>query len=97
MELKIPKLRQGSYVPEVLKATAHGREGAHGRHRGGLCAGHLSTRSVDGLVKALGMSGVSKSQAARLCVELDERVGAFRAAPTCVKTREAGRIVSVAV
>jgi putative transposase len=52
---------------------------------------------VDGLVKALGMSGVSKSQAARLCVELDDRVGAFRAAPTCVKTREAGRIVSVAV
>ena len=39
VELKIPKLRQGSYVPGFLKATAYGREGAHGRHPGGLCAG----------------------------------------------------------
>jgi len=31
---------------------------------------------VDDLVKALGMSGVSKSQVSRLCGELDERVGA---------------------
>ena len=37
----------------------------------------ISTRSVDDLVKALGMSGVSKSQVSRLCGELDERVGAF--------------------
>jgi putative transposase len=37
----------------------------------------VSTRSVDGLVKALGMSGVSKSQVSRLCAEFDERVGAF--------------------
>jgi putative transposase len=69
----------------------------------------ISTRSVDDLVKALGMSGVSKSQVSRLCVELDEQVGAFlnRALEgdwpylwidaTYVKTREAGRIVSVAV
>jgi len=69
----------------------------------------ISTRSVDELVKALGMSGVSKSQVSRLCGELDERVGAFLNRPiegdwpylwidaTYVKTREAGRIVSVAV
>src|SRR4051812_26641517 len=69
----------------------------------------ISTRSIDELVKALGMSGVSKSQVSRLCGELDERVGAFlgRAIEgdwpylwidaTYVKTREAGRIVSVAV
>ena len=69
----------------------------------------ISTRSVDDLVKALGMSGVSKSQVSRLCGELDERVGAFLNRPiegdwpylwidaTYVKTREAGRIVSVAV
>jgi hypothetical protein len=37
----------------------------------------ISTRSVDDLVKALGMSGVSKRQVSRLCGELDERVGAF--------------------
>jgi putative transposase len=64
---------------------------------------------VDDLVKALGMTGVSKSQVSRLCGELDERVGAFLNRPiegdwpylwvdaTYVKTREAGRIVSVAV
>jgi putative transposase len=64
---------------------------------------------VDDLVKALGMSGVSKSQVSRLCAELDERVGAFLNRQiegdwpylwidaTYVKTREAGRIVSVAV
>ena len=55
------------------------------------------------------MSGVSKSQVSRRCAELDERVGAFLNRPiegdwpylwidaTYVKTREAGRIVSVAV
>ena len=37
----------------------------------------LSTRSVDDLVKAMGMTGVSKSQVSRLCGEIDERVGAF--------------------
>ena len=37
----------------------------------------ISTRSVDDLVKALGMSGVSKSQVSRLCGELDEQVGSF--------------------
>jgi putative transposase len=52
---------------------------------------------VNDLVKALGTSGVSKSQVSRLCGELDERVGAFLGRATYVKTREAGRTVSVAV
>ena len=68
----------------------------------------ISTRSVDDLVKALGMSGVSKSQVSRLCGELDERVNAFLERPlegdwpylwidaTYVRVRQAGRIVSVA-
>jgi putative transposase len=37
----------------------------------------ISTRSVDELVKALGMTGISKSQVSRLCTEIDERVQAF--------------------
>ena len=69
----------------------------------------VSTRSVDELVKALGMSGITKSQVSRLCGEIDERVNAFLDRPiegdwpylwidaTYVKVREAGRIVSVAV
>jgi putative transposase len=61
-----------------------------------MCRG-ISTCSVNDLVKALGTSGVSKSQVSRLCGELDERVGAFLGRATFVKTREAGRIVSVAV
>ncbi len=69
----------------------------------------VSTRSVDDLVKAMGMTGISKSQVSRLCAEIDERVHAFLNRPiegawpylwidaTYVKVREAGRIVSVAV
>ena len=69
----------------------------------------VSTRSVDDLVKALGMSGVSKSQVSRLCADIDERVTAFLERPlegdwpylwidaTYVKVRQNGRIVSVAV
>ncbi len=69
----------------------------------------MSTRSVDELVKAMGMTGISKSQVSRLCGEIDERVGAFLNRPiesdwpyvwidaTYVKVRQAGRIVTVAV
>ena len=69
----------------------------------------ISTRSVDELVKTLGMSGISKSQVSRLCAEIDERVRTFLERPiegdclylwidaTYVRVREAGRIVSVAV
>lgn len=69
----------------------------------------ISTRSVDDLVQAMGMSGISKSQVSRLCEEIDERVHAFLDRPlegdwpylwidaTYVKVRQAGRIVSVAV
>ena len=69
----------------------------------------ISTRSVDDLVKALGMSGISKSQVSRLCEEIDGRVRTFLERPiegdwpylwidaTYVKVRQNGRIVSVAV
>ena len=68
----------------------------------------ISTRSVDELVKAMGMTGISKSQVSRLCQEIDERVQAFLERPiegdwpylwldaTYIKVRRAGRIVSVA-
>ncbi len=41
----------------------------------------ISTRSVDDLVKAVGLEGVSKSQVSRLCGEIDERIGAFLTRP----------------
>ena len=69
----------------------------------------VSTRSVDDLVKAMGMSGISKSQVSRLCEEIDNKVQAFLSRPiegdwpylwidaTYLKVRRGGRIVSVAV
>ena len=69
----------------------------------------VSTRSVDDLVQAMGMSGISKSQISRLCEEIDDKVKAFLTRPiegdwpylwvdaTYVKVRQNGRIVSVAV
>ncbi len=68
----------------------------------------VSTRSVDDLVKAMGMSGISKSQVSRLCAEIDEKVKAFLSRPiegdwpylwidATYKVRQNGRIVSVAV
>src|SRR6185437_7871838 len=108
VELKIPKLRQGSYFPEFLEPRRTAEKALTAVIQEAYIQG-ISTRSVDDLVKALGMSGVSKSQVSRLCGELDERVGAFLNRQiegdwpylwidaTYVKTREAGRIVSVAV
>jgi transposase-like protein len=69
----------------------------------------VSTRSVDDLVQAMGMTGISKSEVSRLCGEIDDKVKAFLARPiegdwpylwidaTYVKVRQNGRIVSVAV
>jgi putative transposase len=108
VELKIPKLRQGSYFPEFLEPRRTAEKALTAVIQEAYIQG-VSTRSVDELVKALGMSGVSKSQVSRLCGELDERVGAFLNRQiegdwpylwidaTYVKTREAERIVSVAV
>jgi transposase-like protein len=69
----------------------------------------VSTRSVDDLVQAMGISGMSKSQVSRLCAEIDEKVKTFLQRSlegdwpylwidaTYVKVRQNGRIVSVAV
>jgi len=108
VDLKIPKLRQGSYFPPFLEPRRTAEKALAAVIQEAYVHG-VSTRSVDELVKALGMSGVSKSQVSRLCTEIDERVQAFLTRPiegdwpylwidaTYVKVREAGRIVSVAV
>jgi putative transposase len=106
--LKIPKLRAGSYFPGFLEPRRTAEKAIAAVIQEAYVQG-ISTRSVDELVKALGMSGISKSQVSRLCEEIDERVKAFLNRPlegdwpylwidaTYVKTRQAGRIVSVAV
>ena len=108
VELKIPKLRKGSYFPGFLEPRRTAEKALASVIQEAYIQG-VSTRSVDELVKAMGMSGISKSQVSRLCAEIDERVNAFLDRPiegdwpylwidaTYVKVREAGRIVSVAV
>lgn len=108
VELRIPKLRKGSYFPGFLEPRRMAERALTAVIQEAYVQG-ISTRSVDDLVKALGMDGISKSQVSRLCEELDERVHAFLDRPiegdwpylwidaTYVKVRQNGRIVSVAV
>src|SRR5581483_7520455 len=106
VELRIPKLRKGSYFPGFLEPRRMAEKALTAVVQEAYVHG-VSTRSVDDLVKAMGMSGISKSQVSRLCAEIDERVHAFLNRPiegswpylwidaTYVKVRQAGRIVSV--
>ena len=76
-----PEAAEGLLLPRLPRAAADGREGAdRGDPRQAYIHG-VSTRSVDDLVKALGMSGISKSQVSRLCAEIDERVTRVPRAP----------------
>jgi putative transposase len=105
--LRIPKLRRGSYFPGFLEPRRSSEKALAAVIQEAYVQG-ISTRSVDDLVKALGMTGISKSQVSRLCEEIDERVNAFLERPlegdwpylwidaTYVKVRQSGRIVSVA-
>jgi putative transposase len=108
VELRIPKLRRGSYFPGFLEPRRTAEKALTAVIQEAYVQG-ISTRSVDDLVQAMGCSGVSKSQVSRLCAEIDERVQAFLSRPiegewlylwldaTYVKVRENGRVVSVAV
>jgi putative transposase len=108
VELRIPRLRKGSYFPGFLEPRRMAERALTAVIQEAYVHG-ISTRSVDDLVKALGMDGISKSQVSRLCEELDGRVKAFLDRPiegdwpylwidaTYVKVRQNGRIVSVAV
>jgi len=105
--LPIPKLRKGSYLPFFLEPRRTAEKALVAVIQEAYIQG-ISTRSVDDLVKAMGMSGISKSQVSRLCADIDERVKAFLDRPlegdwpylwldaTYIKTRQGGRIVSVA-
>ena len=108
VELRIPKLRKGSYFPGFLEPRRLAEKALTAVIQEAYIQG-ISTRSVDDLVKAMGMTGISKSQVSRLCEEIDERVKAFLERPiegdwpylwidaTYVKCRQNGRVVSVAV
>jgi putative transposase len=76
VELRIPKLRKGSYFPGFLEPRRMAEKALTAVIQEAYVQG-ISTRSVDDLVKAMGMSGISKSQVSRLCEEIDGKVKAF--------------------
>ena len=108
VELRIPRLRKGSYFPGFLEPRRLAEKALTAVIQEAYVHG-VSTRSVDDLVKAMGGTGISKSQVSRLCEEIDGRVKAFLDRPiegdwpylwidaTYVKARDNGRIVSAAV
>jgi transposase-like protein len=107
LNLRVPKLRQGSYFPGFLEPRRMAEKALTAVMQEAYVQG-VSTRSVDDLVQAMGMSGISKSSVSKLCKDIDERVNAFLKRPlagewpylwldaTYLKVREGGRIVSVA-
>jgi putative transposase len=76
VESRIPKLRKGSFFPSFLEPRRMAEKALTAVTQEAYVQG-VSTRSVDDLVKAMGGSGVSKSQVSRLCEEIDARVKAF--------------------
>lgn len=109
VELRIPKLRSGSYFPTFLDARRRAEKA--------LCAvvaqcyvEGVSTRRVDDVARAMGIDGISKSQVSRICAELDDVVAAWRSRPLdrgpytfvwidalAMKVREGGRIQGTCV
>ncbi len=80
IDLRIPKLRQGSYFPSLLEPRRRAEKALVAVIQEAYIHG-VSTRKVDELVQALGMTGISKSEVSRLCSELDEMVEEFRNRP----------------
>src|SRR3712207_2348580 len=77
LELKIPKLRAGSYFPNWLEPRRRAEQALTAVIAEAYVQG-VSTRKVEALVQALGITSISKSEVSRLCASLDEQVEAFR-------------------
>ena len=78
LELRIPKLRTGSFFPSLLERRRRVDQALYAVIMEAYLHG-VSTRKVDDLVKALGVdTGISKSEVSRICEDLDEEVAAFR-------------------
>ena len=107
LNLRVPKLRQGSYFPGFLEPRRTSEKALVAVIQEAWIGG-VSTSRVDELVQAMGLSGISKSTVSKLCKDIDDRVGEFLHRPlagswpyvwldaTYLKVRQGGRIVSVA-
>src|SRR5215213_2935765 len=80
LSLRIPKLRQGSYFPPFLEPRKTAEKALVSVIQEAWIGG-VSTRRVDDLVQAMGLTGISKSQVSKLCKDIDERVNAFIGQP----------------
>lgn len=80
IDLRIPKLRRGSYLPAFLEPRRTAEKALVAVVQEAYIQG-VSTRSFDELVKAMRMTGISKSQVSRLCADIDEPVNAFLSRP----------------
>jgi len=78
--LRIPKLREGSFFPSLLEPRRRAEKALLAVVQAAYVQG-VSTRKVDDLVQALGLTGIDKSKVSRICSELDEFVEAFRNRP----------------
>jgi transposase-like protein len=106
--LRIPKLRTGNFFPSFLEPRRRAERALLAVIQTAYVQG-VSTRKVDELVQALGLTGVDKSKVSRICKELDEAVKVFRHRPLeakypylwldalYLKVRQNHRIVSMAV
>jgi transposase-like protein len=110
VELRIPKLRQGSFFPVILERRRRIDQALYAVVMEAWVNG-VSTRAVDDLVAALGIgTGISKSEVSRICAGLDDQVDAFRTRPlhhtgfpyvfldaTYLHVRRTGQVTSMAV
>jgi putative transposase len=109
LELQIPKLRQGSYLPSFINPRRRWEKAFVNVVSEAYVLG-VSTRKVESLVEAMGAKGISKSEVSRMAVELDKQVSAFRERrldavkwpyvwldALYIKVRENGNVVSKAV
>ena len=76
LDLRIPKLLEGSYFPPFLEARRLSEKALNAVIQEAWING-VSTRKVDALVQSMGMTGISRSQVSSICRSNDERVQAF--------------------
>ena len=108
IDLAIPKLRKGSYFPSLLEPRRPTEKALLAVIQEAYLKG-VSTRKVDALLKALGLTGIDKSSVSRICKELDHTVEEFRNRPLqgsypyvwldamYLKVRQNHRVVSLAL
>ena len=108
VELAIPRVRDGSYLPSLIEPRRRAERALLAVVQEAYVLG-VSTRRVEDLVEALGITTMSKSQVSRICAALDTEVEAFRNRSlagetypylwldaTYVKVRDDGRVMNMA-